>query len=112
MVKEEYIPSKGDLVILSFDPQSGHEQKGRRPALIVSNHSFNKAVGFALACPIANTDRGFPFHVRVDGQELGGFVLTEQLKSVDYRARKIKFVEKANDEVMEQVMGIIGAILS
>ena len=63
MVKN-YIPQKGDLVILSFDPSSGHEQKGRRPALIISNEIFNKALGLAIACPITNTDRNFPFHVK------------------------------------------------
>jgi mRNA interferase MazF len=106
-----YIPNKGDIVILTFDPQAGHEQKGRRPALVVSNYKFNKAVGFALVCPITNSDRNFPFHISVDGQEIGGFILTEQVKSIDYRARKIKFVELLQRDRLDKVMGIIEAIL-
>jgi len=110
-VKKKYIPNKGDLVILTFDPQAGHEQKGRRPALVVSNYKFNKAVGFALVCPITNTNRDFPFHIAVEGEQIGGFILTEQVKSIDYQARKIKFVERLSEEILDEVMGIIGAIL-
>jgi len=111
LVKKRYIPEKGDLVILTFDPQAGHEQKGRRPALVVSNHKFNKAVGFALVCPITNTDRNFPFHVAVNGEQIGGFILTEQVKSIDYESRGMKYVEKLHDETLEDVMDIIEAIL-
>ena len=110
-MKKKYIPNKGDLVILTFDPQAGHEQKGRRPALVVSNYKFNKAVGFALVCPITNTNRDFPFHIAVEGEQIGGFILTEQVKSIDYQARKIKFIERLSEEILDEVMGIIGAIL-
>ena len=58
----DYVPRKGDLIALTFDPQSGHEQRGRRPALVVSNDLFNKHTGLCIACPITNTDRGYPFH--------------------------------------------------
>ena len=67
-----YVPNKGDFITLSFDPQAGHEQRGRRPALIISNHLFNQATGLAIACPITNTDRKIPFssartqHIFVD----------------------------------------------
>lgn len=111
MVKKRYIPQKGDLVILTFDPQAGHEQKGRRLALVMSNSKFNKAVGFALVCPITNTDRNFPFHVAFQGEQVGGFILTEQVKSIDYDARRMKYVETLNAETLEDVMGIVGAIL-
>ena len=111
MVKKKYVPSKGDLVILTFDPQAGHEQKGRRPALVVSNYKFNKAVGFALVCPITNTNRDFPFHVEVKAEQISGYILTEQVKSIDYEARGMKFVEALNKNSLEDVMGIIGAIL-
>lgn len=106
----EYIPKQGDIVVLTFDPQSGHEQQGRRPALIVSNEIFNKNVGLAVACPITNTDRNFPFHVKVDSSELTGFVMCEQVKSIDYRARKVKFIEKASDELLANVLGIIESV--
>jgi mRNA interferase MazF len=110
MVKE-YIPKQGDIVVLTFNPQAGHEQQGRGLALIVSNEIFNKNVGLAIACPITNTDRNFPFHVKVDSKELTGFVMSEQVKSIDFRARKVKFVEKATDELLANVLGIIGSIL-
>jgi len=109
---QSYIPKKGDLVILTFDPQAGHEQKGRRPALVVSNYEFNKGVGFALVCPITNTNRNFPFHVKVGGKQISGYILTEQVKSIDYEARKVKFVERLKKEKLDTVMGIIEAILS
>lgn len=110
MVKE-YIPKKGDLVILTFDPSAGHEQQGRRPALIISNDVFNKHVGLAIACPITNTDRKFPFHVNLDSEKLTGFVMTEQIKSIDYKARKVKFVEKVSNEVMDKVLGIVESVV-
>ncbi len=109
MVK--YIPEAGDIVALTFDPQSGHEQKGRRPALIVSNKTFNKHLGLAFACPITNSKRGFPFHLKVDSKQLTGYIMTEQLKSIDYKARKIKFIEKATKETLEEVLAIIGSIV-
>jgi mRNA interferase MazF len=107
----EYIPELGDLVILTFDPQSGHEQKGRRPAIIVSNKVFNRHLGLAFACPITNTKRDFPFHVEVDAEKLTGFIMVEQCKSIDYKARKIKFVKKAKKEVIDEVLAILGSIV-
>ena len=112
MVKKRYIPSKGDLVILTFDSQAGHEQKGRRAALVVSNYKFNKAVGFTLVCPITNTNRDFPFHVEVGAEQIAGYILTEQVKSIDYEARGMKFVEALDEDRLDEVMGIIGAILA
>ncbi len=106
-----YIPKKGDLVILTFDPSSGDEQKGRRPALIISNEAFNKALGLAIACPITNTDRNFPFHVKIESEKLTGFIMTEQIKSIDYNARKVKFVEKVDNEILNQVLGITKSII-
>lgn len=106
----EYIPQQGDIVALTFDPQVGHEQQGRRPALIISNHTFNKHVGLCVACPITNTNRNFPFHLQLDSSNLSGFVMCEQVRSIDFRARKVKFIEKASDELMQKALGIVGAI--
>ena len=104
----QYIPQKCDFITLSFDPQSGHEQKGRRPALVVSNYIFNKATGLAIVCPITNTDRKIPFHLAVpDSSSLTGFIMVEQVKSVDFNARKAKFVEKAPQELIDDVLAII-----
>jgi mRNA interferase MazF len=110
MVKN-YIPKKGDLVILTFNPSAGHEQQGRRPALIVSNEIFNKHLGLAIACPITNTDRDFPFHIKLDSDKLTGFVMCEQLKSIDYKVRKVKFVQKASEELMSKVLGIVESMI-
>ena len=103
-----YVPEKGDLLTLSFDPQSGHKQKGRRPALVVSNLLFNQATGLAIVCPITNTNRNIPFHLPVPNtSSLTGFVMVEQVKSVDYHARKAKFVEKAPAQFVEDVIALI-----
>ncbi len=107
----EYIPEIGDLVILTFDPQSGHEQKGRRPALIVSNKVFNKHLGLAFACLITNTKRDFPFHVEVKSKKLTGFIMVEQCKSIDYKTRKVKFIEKADEETIEEALAILSSIV-
>jgi mRNA interferase MazF len=107
----KYTPHKGDLVILTFDPQAGHEQQGRRPALIISNDIFNEHVGLAIACPITNTDRNFPFHVAVNSEHLSGFIMSEQVKSIDYNARKVKFVAKVDEEVLKNVLGLVESII-
>ena len=109
---EKYIPHKGDFVALTFDPQSGHEQKGRRPALVISNTLFNKKTGLAIVCPITNKDRSYPFHIRIsDSVSLTGFVMVDQVKSVDYDSRKIKFIEKASPEVLNEVLAILDACI-
>ncbi len=109
MVK--YIPEQGDIVALSFDPQSGHEQKGRRPAIIISNKVFNKHLGLAFACQITNTKRNSPFHIEIDSENITGFVMGEQMKSIDYNSRNIKFIEKANQKTMNEILGIIDSII-
>ncbi len=105
-----YIPQKGDLVILTFDPQSGHEHKGRRPALVISNRLFNKHTGLTIVCPITNTRRNIPFHVPLPPQaSLTGYIMVEQVKSVDFTSRKIKFVERVPLETLIDVLGILDA---
>ncbi len=105
-----YVPRQGDLVALDFDPQSGHEQKGRRPALVISKDAFNKGTGLAICCPITNTDRRVPFHVPITGRtSLTGFVMCEQVKSLDYRSRKMKLIERAPQDVLEDVLAIVDA---
>lgn len=107
-----YVPQKGDFIAVSFDPQSGHEQRGRRPALVVSNNLFNEHTGMVLVCPLTNTDRRFPFHVAVAGDpKVTGFVMVEQLKSIDFRARKAKRVGRASAELLDEVLSLIDACL-
>ena len=105
-----YVPRQGDLVTLDFDPQSGHEQKGRRPALVISKDAFNKGTGMAICCPITNTDRKMPFHVPLAGRtSLTGFVMCEQVKSLDYRSRGMRLIENASQDVLENVLAIVDA---
>jgi len=107
-----YVPRQGDLIAVSLDSQSGHEQKGWRPALIISKDLFNRHTGLAIACPITNTDRGFPFHVRVpSGLAVTGFVMTEQVRSLDFVSRGAKRIAKASPELLEQVLAILDSCI-
>ena len=107
-----YVPRKGDFVALTFDPQSGHEQRGRRPALVVSNDLFNKATGLCIACPVTNTRRDYPFHVSIpEGQDVNGVVMVEQVKSIDFRARGIKHIGGAPEPVLQEVLAILDACI-
>ena len=108
----EYIPKKGDLIALSFDPQAGHEQRGRRPALVISNDLFNRHTGLCIACPVTNTDRRHPFHVEVPASaDVTGFVMAEQVKSIDYRARKATRIGRAPAAMLDEVLSILDACL-
>lgn len=108
----DYVPRQGDFVALTFDPQSGHEQRGRRPAFVVSKDLFNHGTGLALVCPVTNTDRGFPFHVPVPaGSKLTGFIMVEQVKSVDFRSRAVRHLEQGSDELLAEVLSILDACI-
>jgi len=107
-----YVPAQGDLIVLTFDPQAGCEQMGRRPAIVVSVDPFNRATRLAVCCPITNTRRGTPFHVAVPaGCGLTGYVMCEQMKSIDYRARRAKKVGVATDEFLSEVLSVIDACI-
>lgn len=107
-----YTPRKGDLVVLTFDPQSGHEQRGRRPALVVSNDLFNKHTGLCIVCPVTNTRRDYPFHVEIpEGHGVAGVVMVEQVKSIDFRSRGVKRVGSASEPVLEEVLSILDACI-
>jgi|SRR5665648_169906 mRNA interferase MazF len=107
-----YVPRKGDFVAVTFDPQSGHEQRGRRPALVVSNDLFNKATGLCIACPVTNTRRDYPFHVSIpEGQDVNGVVMVEQVKSIDFRSRGVKHIGSAPEPVLQEVLSILDACI-
>jgi mRNA interferase MazF len=107
-----YIPRQGDIIALNLDSQSGHEQKGRRPALVVSKDLFNRSTGLAVVCPLTNTERRFPFHVPVPkNSSLTGFIMVEQVKSVDFHARRAKRIECASDELLSDVLSILDACI-
>ena len=99
---------QGDIVYLDFDPQSGHEQKGRRPALVVSNDLFNRVSSMTMVCPITHTDRGHPFHLRLEGTEkTDGVVLCDQARMLDLNSRNAVFVEKAPAALVAEAVDLI-----
>ena len=107
-----YVPRKGHFVAVTSDPQSGHEQRGRWPALVVSNDLFNKHTGLCIACPITGTRREYPFHVAIpEGEAVTGFVMVEQVRSIDYRARGVKRIGDASDRVLEQTLTLLDACI-
>ncbi|MFO8191198.1 MAG: type II toxin-antitoxin system PemK/MazF family toxin [Bacillota bacterium] len=97
-----------DGMARGFNPQSGHEQKGKHPALVVSNRVFNNLTNLVLVCPITRTKRAFPLHVALgDGIKTTGYVMCEQVKSVDLSAREAQFLEKAPPGIVEQIFDIL-----
>jgi mRNA interferase MazF len=107
-VASSYVPERGDLVWLQFDPQAGHEQAGQRPALVVSPKSYNRRVGLAIFCPITSRIKGYPFEVLLPaGLAIEGAVLSDQLKSLDWRARRAKRIGRLPDEALEETTGKI-----
>ncbi len=107
-----YVPERGDAVLLDFNPQSGHEQAGRRPAIVVSPSSYNRKVGLALFCPITNQAKGYPFEVAIPkNAKVSGVVLSDQIKSLDWQARNVEFIAKLSDSVIEEVLKKIKTLL-
>jgi mRNA interferase MazF len=107
-----YAPERGDLVWLTFDPQTGHEQRGRRPALVLSPKAYNARVGLALLCPVTSRMKGYPFEVAVAGTgKIAGAVLADQIRSLDWRARKAEFAGRAAAETVEDVLAKLRTLL-
>jgi mRNA interferase MazF len=108
-----YIPDRGDAVWLDFNPQSGHEQAGRRPALVISPKAYNQKVGLALFCPITSHDKGYPFEVAIPANaKVKGVILCDQIKSLDWRARNSALIGKLNDTVINEALKKIQTLVS
>jgi mRNA interferase MazF len=104
-VKNQYIPDRGDIVWLEFDPQSGHEQKGKRPAITLSPKSYNQKVGLALFCPITSQIKDYPFEVVLHNvKNISGVILADQVKNLDWAERNAVFIEKANQNIIGEVI--------
>lgn len=100
---------QGDIVLVDFNPQAGHEQMGRRPALVVSNTQYHKYTNLLLVCPITNTDRPFPLHVHLDdNSKTTGVVMCEQLRSLDPEARNAVKIEKAPPDILREALERVG----
>ncbi len=107
-----YVPERGDIVWLQFDPQAGHEQAGHRPAFVVSPRAYNKKVGLALFCPITSRAKGYPFEVPLPEEcKARGSILSDQLKSLDWKARKATRFDAAPEEVVQEVTARILALV-
>ena len=106
-------PERGDVVWLTFTPQAGHEQAGRRPALVLSPRTYNRKVGLALVCPITNQVKGYPFEVALPpGLVVQGVVLSDQVKSLDWRARRAEFAARLPPDRVGEVLAKLGALLA
>jgi mRNA interferase MazF len=111
-VKSAFVPDVADFVWLTFDPQAGREQAGRRPALVLSPKVYNARSGLLLACPITNQAKGYPFEVAVpSGAGVIGVVLVDHLKSVDWKARHAERLGRCTDETMEEVRAKLAPLL-
>ena len=107
-----YVPERGEVVWLQFDPQAGHEQAGHRPALVISPQAYNQRVGLLLACPITSRVKGYPFEVVLPpGLQVTGAILADQIKNLDWRVRKAKFLCKIPSTALEEVIAKLQAIL-
>ena len=112
MSSPQYVPDRGDAVWISLNPQAGHEQAGRRPAIVVSPAAYNRKVGLALFCPITNQAKGYPFEVKVpEGLGVTGVILADQLKSLDWRVRKAEFIASLPGSTLAEVKQKIQLLL-
>lgn len=109
-----YVPDRGDLVWLSFSPQTGHEQAGRRPALCLTPREYNERTSLGIFVPVTSRVKGYPFEVPVDGGTIKGVILADQVRSLDWRARKAEFAGECSpivvEEVVEKILLLIGAV--
>ena len=111
MVKEIYIPEQGDIVWLDFDPQLGHEQTGNRPALVMTPKFYNVKSGLCLFVPITSKVKGYPFEIKVNTQKIDGVALSDQIKSLDFKSRNVKFCDKLDDEAYDKIAKIVTKLL-
>jgi mRNA interferase MazF len=106
-------PQRGDVVWITLNPQAGHEQAGRRPTVVLSPLAYNEKVGLAIFCPITSQEKGYPFEVKIpEGLAVTGVVLADQVKSLDWRARKVERMCVLPTEVMTEVLGKLNVLLA
>lgn len=107
-----YVPERGDVVWLNFNPQSGYEQAGRRSAVVLSPRAYNQKVGLAIFCPITNQQKGYPFEVVIPaGLEARGVILSDQVKSLDWRVRQAEYLTELPGSVVEEVLQKLKTLL-
>jgi mRNA interferase MazF len=106
-----YVPDRGDIVWLQFNPQTGHEQSGKRPALTISPKQYNAKVGLAVFCPVTSNIKGYPFEVEIHAHGINGVVLADQVKSLDWKVREAKFIAKAGPEIINKTLELITLLI-
>lgn len=107
-----YVPDRGDAIWLQFNPQAGHEQAGHRPALVLSPKSYNEKVGLIICCPITTKVKGYPFEVTIpNSPDVTGVVLSDQVKSLDWKVRQAKFIAKVPKTVIKDVLAKLNTLL-
>lgn len=108
---KEYVPERGDLVWISFDLARGHEQKGRRPAVVVSPLRYNDPSGLALLCPVTSKSKPYPFVVPLDAHGITGAVLTDHIRSVDWHARRVEKIGRIPKSTLTTIQGNLGKLI-
>ena len=107
-----YIPDKGHIIWLAFNPQAGHEQTGRRPALVLSPSSYNAKTGLAVLCPVTSSVKGYPFEVTIpDGYPINGVILSDQIKNLDWTVRRAEFCCETGKEILNDVLAKIHSLI-
>ncbi len=107
-----YVPDRGDLIWISLHPQAGHEQAGRRPALVLSPAAYNGRVGLAILCPITSQIKGYPFEVAIPaGCDVSGVILSDQIKNLDWQARQAEFICALPPATIEEVLRKLSTLL-
>jgi mRNA interferase MazF len=110
---QDFIPDKGDVVWLTFNPQAGREQAGRRPALILSPQQYNKRVGLCITCPITSQRKGYPFEVELPEKlSVSGVVLSDHIRNVDWKERQAEFIGKVPKAILEEVIAKLNTLLA
>jgi mRNA interferase MazF len=104
-------PKRGEIVWLTFDPQAGHEQAGRRPALVISDSRYNDRTGLAMVCPITSRIKGYRFELPVDVDGISGVVIADQARSLDWRARNARLIAVAPESVLLGVVQIVAGLI-
>jgi mRNA interferase MazF len=107
-----YLPQRGDIVWLTFNPKLGHEQSGRRPALVISPKAYNRKVGLAIFCPITSQIKKYPFEVPITEKHISGAILSDQLKSLDWKSRKATFICRIDQSVFNEVISKINVLIN
>jgi mRNA interferase MazF len=125
MVRKKYVPERGDIVWLNFTPGSGHVptaeprsgegsppvQQGKRPAIVISPKEYNEKTGLGLFCPITSKIKNYPFEVTIKSKKISGVVLADQIKSLDWKTRKIEFISQENPEKVNEIISKINVLL-